>query len=335
MRAGGEAAYAWAKACGILGKAFLGPRLSRLYPVGRLAELDRLLFPDSPLQLPERELSARLERRISERAAARTAAVVAAFSDPPAALSRLIAAFEYADLSRCLAAVAAGERERPAVVDLGRFGTVDFDAYPDVAKMTAGTEFTWLPDALASGRSAVEIGTELDGRYYRSLWASAASLGSADRRVFEDFVAEEIALKNIVWALRLRVYYGLGADELRAFLVDVERDGRSLAEDALKAAGFALDRREDWLRWRPRYLLGGGLPGEGWRVDPRRVQGAAARRLYALARASFRRHPLSVGAFVCWAKLLQREEDLLTSVAEGLVLGIAPREVVSSLEASA
>ncbi|MFA6505959.1 MAG: V-type ATPase subunit [Treponemataceae bacterium] len=335
MRGAGQRAYVWAKACGIIGKTYLGARTSQLFPITRLAELDRLLFPSSPLELPERELSARLERRVSDRAASRTVGIVSSFKKPAAALVRLISAYEYADLARTLAAVAAGERNPPEVTDIGSFRTVHFEAYPDVAKMTFRTEFSWLAEKKVSPESLVEIETDLDRRYYYALWSEIVDLPRSDRNVFQELVSEEISLKNIVWALRLRVYYGIEGEDLARRLVDVKYKGHSLADDAIRIGDFALDRKEDWKNWKRRYLLNEEKPGEFWKIDPRRVQNAASRRLYSRARCLFRMNPSSLGAVACFAKLVQFEEDLLTSVAEGLCLGLSPRDVVAALEVSA
>jgi hypothetical protein len=63
----GERAYAYAKACGIIGKSFVGKRIEELAPLTRLSELDRLVFPEDPHNLPEKELIRDLEKRFIER----------------------------------------------------------------------------------------------------------------------------------------------------------------------------------------------------------------------------------------------------------------------------
>lgn len=331
MAGAGERDFVWAKACGVVGKAFLGRRLSRLYSVARLSELDRLAFPDSPSNLPEKELSARFERKLAERAASRVVALVSLFAAPPGALVRLVRAFEYADLTRCLAALAAGDAAGPEPTPIGRFRTLRFDAYPDLDRMTSDTEFAWVPSAFTSADALVETESELDRRYYRLLWEDVSRLGGADREPFEEIVAEEVVLKNIVWALRLRVYYGIEGSGVEGRLLDLSRHGVSLAADARSTAAFSLDRPEDWRLWKRSYLLSDAAQGDSWRVDPRLVQNAAARSLYRTARRLFRFSPGSAGAIACFAKLVQYEEDILTSVAEGLALGRNAREVVSHL----
>jgi hypothetical protein len=334
VRGRGEQAYAWAKASGIVGSSFLSRRLPSLLALNRPSDLDRLLFPVSPLQLPERELSVALQRRIAERSAARTLAIVDCFSAPAPPLVLLLRAYEYVDLKSALAASVSGEREAPSHVDLGRYGQLRWDAYPDFSRMAAGTEFSWI-DPPASDAELVDVESELDKRYYAALWDQVRRLPRRDRFGLEALIAEEISLKNVVWSLRLRAYYGLSGVDLDGRLLDLRRGAVSLAADARACADFALDRRADWQKWRRRSLLNLDSGGASWRVDPRAVQNAAARRLYAASRRVFRSCPFSVASIAAFIRLMQFEEDILTSVAEGLALGLSAKEVIAVLEVSA
>jgi hypothetical protein len=125
VRAAGELAFAWAKASGMIGKAFLGPRVSRLFSV-TVCPNSTASVPRLPPICPTRGLSAVLERRISERAVRPHAPHRVVLLLSAAAIRRLASAFEYASLSRCLAAAAAGERRMPAVPDLGAFSTLKY-----------------------------------------------------------------------------------------------------------------------------------------------------------------------------------------------------------------
>lgn len=334
MAARGEQAYAWAKASGILGASYLGPRIDGLTSLSRPADLDRLLFPDSPLQLPSRELSTALQRRIADRSASRAVVLVSSFSAPPPPLVRVLRAYEYSDLKSALAAAAGSEREAPSHVNLRGFGRVRWEAYPDLKRMTGRSEFSWIVPP-ADDQALLAVETELDKRYYASLWEEVQRLDRGSREGLENLIAEEISLKNVVWSLRLRTYYGIEGEDLDRRLLVLRRGSRSLAADARSCRAFALDRREDWLKWRRFPLLNREVPGAPWRVDPRAVQNAASRSLYAAARRVFRGYPFSIASIAAFIKLLQFEEDLLTSVAEGLSLGLSSREVLSALEVSA
>jgi vacuolar-type H+-ATPase subunit C/Vma6 len=346
----GERAYVYAKACGIIGKSFVGKRIAGLGAVTRLSELDRLVFPQSFRELPERELLLDLEQRVIARSAEQITTIVGAFSNPPELLVRLLRSYEYGDLKGVLSALAAGERKPPEYTNLGRFGTVHFDAYPDLAAMVRGTEFEFLlseksPQAMGeSGGMLVQA--KLDKQYYTLLWESLFRLPKADRAGIEAILGEEIALRNIVWALRLRTYYAMNADQVREKLVFLNKTGvkssaadqadeNNLASEAVATLNLPLDTFDPWASWKRASMLNPAVSGEIWTADPRYFQNAASRYLYRMARLSFRRSPFSMNTAACFIKLKQFEEDLLTSIAEGLGLGMPARDVFSLLEVEA
>jgi vacuolar-type H+-ATPase subunit C/Vma6 len=341
MPGAGERAYVYAKACGIIGKSFLGKRMSRLGGLTRLSELDRLVFPQASRDLPERELLVDLEKRIIGRSVKQILAVVDSFSKPPQLILRLVKSYEYGDIKSVLNALGGGNTGTPAkppfFTDLGRFGAVRFAAYPDLNAMFKGTEFEFLLkeklDSAAEGETS-DLQTKLDQHYYTSLWESLKALPRNDTRCIGNIIAEEISLKNAVWALRLRTYYHMSAEEVRGRLVSVPRGrGRgSLAEDAAASLSMALDNYADWEKWKRAAFLNPPHPGEAWTADPRYFQNAAAEYLYRLARSCFRRRPLSIDTSSCFIKLKQFEEDILTSVAEGLGMGMPAGDIFALLE---
>jgi vacuolar-type H+-ATPase subunit C/Vma6 len=355
MPGSGERAYVYAKVCGIVGKSLVGKRVSSLTRVDRLSALDRLIFPKDSRELPERELLPDLERRITGRAVSQILSIVSSFSRPPELLLRLLRTWEYADLKSALNALVSGEPGFPAWTDLGSFGTLRFAAYPDLAAMLKGTEFEFLLDRemdLVKGGDAVKAQTELDRHYYGALWQALKKLPAGDRVASERILGEEISLRNCIWALRLRTYYGMASAEVSERLMDIRPlkavkaghrtrppasvsrpgPGDSLAADARASLDFALDNRPAWTGWRRERFLNPELPGRPWTADPRYFQNAAGDYLYRLALHSFRRRPFSLDTAFCFIRLKQYEEDLLTSVAEGLGLGMSSQDVFAMLE---
>jgi hypothetical protein len=326
----GERSYVFAKACGIVGKSFVGKRIPRLPGLGRLSELDRLVFPASGRDLPERELLLDLENRIIGRSVRQILSIVGSFAKPPELLVRLVRSYEYSDLKSCLALIAEDPSDprlgsrKPLFTDIGPFGTVHFELFPDLPAMLGGTEFEFL---LKKDHASPEIlQTELDRLYYVKLREALEKLSKKDRLASEKILGEEIALRNIIWALRLRIYYGMENEKIRDHLI------LPPASDVLAALDLPLDNRDAWKGWGRESFLNAAHPGEPWRLDPRYFQNAASEYLYRLALHSFRRSPLSLDTSFCFIKLKQFEEDLLTSVAEGLGLGMSGRDVFSLLE---
>jgi hypothetical protein len=265
---------------------------------------------------------------------------VNSYARPPEFLVRLLRSYEYGDLKSALAAIAGGEARAPSFTDLGRFGVVKFGAYPDVAAMTRGTEFEFLVSQTpGEGDEGITLQTGLDKQYYAALWESLYRLKRRDRAGIEAVLSEEISLRNVVWVLRLRTYYGMAGDEIRGKLIDLKIPvsgrggfgGRSLTADAEAALELPLDTYAPWASWkRAAFLNPEG--SEGWIADPRYFQNAASRHLYRLARHYFRRRPFSIDTAACFIKIKQFEEDLLTSIAEGLGIGMTSRDVFALLE---
>ncbi|MDR0669684.1 MAG: V-type ATPase subunit [Treponema sp.] len=345
----GERAYVYAKACGIMGKSFVARRIPELTRPDRLSALDRLVFPRESRELPERELLPDLERRITKRAVSQILSIVSSYSRPPELLLRLLRTWEYADLKSSLNALVGGESSFPSWTGLGPFGTVRFAAYPDLAAMLKGTEFEFLLSRemnLVRGGDAVLAQTLLDKHYYSCLWQAVKKLPVSDRTEAEKIIAEEISLRNCIWALRLRSYYGMPGREVSEHLMDIGpvkrgksfRKGEnvpapvSLAADARAMLDFSLDSRSAWEGWRRERFLNPEIPGRSWTADPRYFQNATGDYLYKRALRAFRRKPFSVDTAFCFIRIKQYEEDLLTSVAEGLGLGMSGQDVFSLLE---
>jgi len=355
---GGERAYAYAKACGIIGKSFVGKRVSALSKLNALNEFGRLVFPDATYELPGKELLIDLERRLLQRTTKHILSIIKSYTDPPELLIRQLRSCEYADLKTCLHHIIADKPAPANLCDLGRFGTVRFNEYPDLKAMLRGTEFTFIlsKDLNAADFDITALEAELDLKYYTLLLQSLQSLPADDRVFAQRILAEEISLRNCVWALRLRAYFDKTSSETEKYLMNLEIPeslpadipgdinprfslqrgadfGKvSLAQEAYESLYFPMDNRNPWKEWNWESLLNPEVPGEIWAADPRYFQNAASRYIYRLSLRCFRRAPFSINAEFCFIKLKQFEEDLLTSVAEGLGLGMGGADVFNMIE---
>ena len=361
----GERAFAFAKACGIIGKSFVGKRISALGRLNSLNELNRLVFPEVLRELPGRELLIDLEGRILRRTTQQILAIIGSYANPPELLIRQLRSCEYSDLKTCLYHISTGRKNPPALSDIGRFSTIRFKAYPDLVNMLTGTEFEFiLSKDLKAMKSAdfdfTPIEAELDLRYYTLLVQSLRRLSASDRLFARQILADEISLRNCVWALRLRTYFNKKPEQVEKYLMDQtmpysftnipgaiyprmeshnngSASGReiSLAAEARESLQFPLDIRSAWKKWRWESLLNREKAGENWVADPRFFQNAASHYIYRLSLRCFRLMPFSVNSIFCYIKLKQFEEDLLTSVTEGLGLGMAGKDVFDLIEAPA
>ena len=357
----GERAYAFTKACAILGKSFIGERVSALASLRSLSELDRLLFPDQRHDLPGPELLAELENRIVKRSIENIISVIKSFDKPPAALVYQLRSFEYADIKTCLHYLGEGKKTMPPFYDLGDFGTVQFKLFPDIHAMLEKTEYNFLlaklPDKFnGSNCDLTVLEAELDFHYYLFLTESMYLLSGDDREIACRILAKEISLRNCMWALRLRTYFKMTGNEAGKHLMDIKmpapsddpgqqlhinkttgnnKNKISLAKDAFVSLDKPLDSRTEWRGWKWEKLLNPKKPNQIWEADPRYFQNAASHYLYRQAYKNFRGVPFSVSAIFCFIKLKQFEEDLLISISEGLSLGMNPGDVFSLLGVTA
>jgi len=338
------APYAYAKACGIIGKSFIGKRMSSLAGLRSLGELDRLVFPESHSELPGKELLLDLEKRLIARSIRQILLIVSSYDKPPELLVQMIRTYEYSDLKACLQSITSGEKDRPALCDIGHFRTVNFNAYPDIEAMLENTEFAFLLtdeiESIKTGGADINlIETKLDYIYYTRLTECMPRLSSEDRVIIQRILLEEISLRNCAWALRLRTFFNKSAKETAGYLMEIKTQDKkdkdfSLAAAALESLEFPLDTRQAWDGWKWESLLNKEKPHEHWKADPRHFQNAASQYLYRLTLRSFHILPMSISSIFCFIKIKQFEEDFITSIAEGLAIGIDSTGVFNLLEVS-
>jgi len=352
-----DSGYAYAKAAWIIGKSFLGKRISLLANIHTLHDLEKLVFPDNYKELPGRELLVDIEKRITDRAVKQIYSVVNSYEEPPKLLVRMLKSFEYSDLKECISHIAGGNKEMPKISDIGRFKTVSFNAYPDIVSMIKKTEFEFLlSEDLKSIKQGMgfsnpawksinlmSVETKLDHHFYRNLLDSLSELPDEEQEDAVRLIADEISLRNCVWALRLRTYYQKTEIETIKYLMDLKLPAvnkiynaflkrSSLCAESRASLSLPLDVRAPWHGWRWERFLNPEEPSVHWTCDPRHFQNAASFYINHLAYHNFHSSPMSISALYCFIKLKLFEEDLLTSVAEGISLGMDSTGIFKLLE---
>ncbi|MDR2193428.1 MAG: V-type ATPase subunit [Treponema sp.] len=333
----GERAYIYAKACGIIGKSFIGKRINSLWNVNRLTELDRLVFPERSGELPERELLPDLEKRITARSIAQIGTIIRCFRNPPELLTLMLQSYEYENLKNTLASLANNEAKPPRITDIGTFRTINFEAYPDIEGMLKNTKFEFLLNELKKSpemiRDTIALQTKLDIHYYTRLYTALERLPRVDRVGIEKIIDDEIRLRNVSWTLRIRTYYNMSVERIKTMLITI--DGKKdFTGDALASCAFSLDTRSDWSRWKWAKFVNNEKPTPNssyWSLDPRYFQNKVSLYLYKCTYERFHSKPFSLVPAFCFIRLKQSEEDLLTSVAEGFGFGLPCRETLGLL----
>ncbi len=323
----GADAFVYARACALKAKSWIGPRAKKLFGVRRLQDLWVTLYDDPPPMVPEGLLALLLERKFEQRVVDEFLELLSAYETPDPVSVALLSLYEYNNLKSESSALAQGKTERPFIVSIGPYSLFRHDAWPDLAEITRGTPCSWY-DRVPEAEERTEWETRLDHEYYRNLWKAVLSLGGADRDAVEPLIKEEIILQNIVWALRLRVYYGMGEDAVAPMLAgEGDPSAAALRRPALQALTRSPDTWSEWADWDYAWLLNRGEEGTPWNLDPRRAQLEADRKLFRMAQNRFHRNPFTAGVLVAFFKLKQLEEQMVRVAAEGLRLGATAEQV--------
>lgn len=317
-----ELAYLYSRVCGSFSKAFLGKRGADLSAYRGIVDLWRAVFGSTAPELPGPRLVRLAERKFTGEALSgfrRLATCLPADDRFVDALGRKV---EYAWVK----SIALGIRTKlvscPATSDPGLNPDFDPDLYPDPEKMFAGGRFAWIDSPGIADQAVLE--NKLDKQYYAELWKAVNAISANRAGDILQLVALEAELQNVIWTMRLRRYFGFGEEAIRGRLVELP--GADTASAALASLGFAMDRRQDWSRWKWEKLLGPDTSRSEWKLDVRTAELAARRVVYLAVRKSLHRFPFSYTPLYCHFKLKEYETALVSGLFEGVAIGSPPGE---------
>lgn len=175
--------------------------------------------------------------------------------------------------------------------------------------------------------------TKEDKKRIMALWNAISSLGGSDREYLEQLYKMEISFKNILWVLRLKVFYHFTNEEISEHLVyaaERHRKDDVLAREAIAILDKDISSYDDWKSWRYAQFLNPHEEGAIWEVDPCWIERSLKNYLAKSYKRFFHKVPMSVTSLVSWFRIKQYELDCIRTVAEGLRLGVE-RETVMNL----
>lgn len=325
-------AYVFAKAGGMLGKSFTGPRAAKLFTVKSLAELWTLIFKTDVPLVPETLLARQIEAEAGSRFVNQYVHLIEMYTHPDEILVEQLRFFDIENLKEIGAALCAQEQKMPAVIDIGKYSMFHSNKWPDIAKITEGSPYAWynrIPDIHEQQKFDMRLDTE----YVQRIWTAANRVtGEAKEPVVEMF-RREFIMKNIIWAIRLKVYYDMSVEEIKTHLAYVdEKPGKSdpVYGPALDAAEKAVDSYEDWSSWKYASFLNPHEEGNVWKIDPRWVESSFRVDDSRRAEKLFHAFPLTVAVPVAWFKIKQHELDCIRTATESIRLSADSSEAMKA-----
>lgn len=329
MDKSGASAYVYAKASGIIARSFVGNRTIKLFETKSLSELWSLIFNTEVPMVPEIMLAKQIEVEAQKKFIKQYIDLVSCYSKPEPIFTILLRFYEYSNLKDVVSSLVTGKNQLPSLVDIGKFATIDYSKYPDLAKMTENTEFAWcteIPDI----HKEKDFEYKLDLQYVRSVWAAIQKLPKLERIPVENFIKQSFSQRNVAWVVRLKLYYKYTNEQIKKRLLSISEnptENDPIAGEAIKVLDLPVDSWADWKQSVYSDCLNPYLGSDDWTVDPRWLQQAMSKKNNALALKTFRQYPFTANVLVTWFKMKQFELDCIRTAAEGLRLNVSSSEI--------
>ena len=304
----------------MLASSFAGRRLNKLFEARSLHDLWTLVFGGEVPVVPEVMLAKLVEREAEKRFVADYITLLKMYLEPDGILIELLRFFDYDNLKEIGAELCFKTGVEPDIVDIGKYSMLNYAAGKDIEKLVKGSAVSWY--RVPAPAEQADFDARLDRQYIDGLWAAVKALPHAEREPVERIIKQEIIFHNILWAIRLRVYFSFSKEEILPLLAYGGADGMSdgLAREAVKILDYPVDSYEAWAQWKHAALLNPHEEGVFWTIDPRWVQHAAKRLMYKTALSLFHRHPFTACVMVSFFKIKQYELDCVRTAAEALRL---------------
>jgi vacuolar-type H+-ATPase subunit C/Vma6 len=318
-------AFIMAKVYGIISRSFIGENYRDLLRLKSLSELSEHLFPGETAQPAPQPLPIELEARIVRASIEAMTYVLDYFQDPPPILVHTARKLEYQNVKSVVRGIVNGQLENVRLWDLGKYAAIRLNGAKDMRKAIQASPYSWiLPLLETEPLSLVE--NRLDKEYYARFMQLARALPARDRVGVVRLGTAEIALANVIWALRLRFFFKMDAVQAGTLLVG----GTSSSVRAAVAEAFEIpaDSTDGWRKWRYGWLLEDQLADSFTAPDPIRAEQKASQALYARAHAAFHQNPFTLGPLVAYFKLKEYEAGLLGIAAEALNLSLPEQDVL-------
>ena len=325
--------FSYAKAAGLLSKAFVKDRTRLLFENESLADLWTLLFKEPAPLVPETILAHQIEERAFSDFLSQYLFFLNQYDKPPLILTDKLKRYEVENLKEIVGALCSGEKELPHLLDLKDFSKINLKAWPDLAKMTEGTDYQWLKK-LPQADEQQKIEFELDLRLLRENWKAINNCHGDDKQGHIQLFLDEFVIKNIIWALRLKLFYEMPQEQIVEnlfYVTDSPDKNDPVAAPALKVLNFDVQRHSDWEKWEFAKYLNPYEPGAVWCVDPVWIERRYIEHQAVTAMQIFHRYPMEDVALAAWFKVKSYELTCIRTAVESLRLNINSREAMEAV----
>lgn len=326
----GASAYTYAKMSAMLGRLFVGERALQLFDTKSLSELWSLVFESPVPQLPESLLANKIEAEATSDFIKQYSKILDNFSSPDPFLFSLLKRYDVENLKVISAALSLGETEIPNIVDLKNYAELNYSAWPNIKKITENSRFKWY-DKVPLPEERVKMDMRLDLEEIQFLWKSVNRLTDSSRKILVDYFQHLFSVKNMLWALRLKIYYKMTNEEIvkKLFYVSEQpSETDPICKYAFEILNKEIDNYEHWKKWRFSSFLNFYEEGNIWSIDPVWVEQKFRFGEVKKARQIFHQNPMTYASLAMFFVLKEQEVDCIRAATEALRLNASREEAL-------
>ncbi len=316
-------AFLHGKMHGIYAKSKFDERLLSLSRLSSLSELAKALFPSEENAVADRNLVNVLQVRFEKKNLGLLLGLLSLSPEPHPLLVQVVKEYEYRNLKTLVRMKGSSVRD-VELWDIGKYKSIPaaFEGFPGYL---AKSPYSRLAEKIANG-SVFEIELYLDEEFNKSIAENVRSLPSREKLLIEPLFKKETILNNLVWALRLRWYYGYSFEETKALLFTLGYDNiEKLVEQFYS---FSLDNPELWSNWKYGWVLGRQQDGK---LSPPEAETRVMNYLTRKYSLTFHNNPFTLASIYAFFRLKTMEIRFMKTVSEGIRMNVPASELAELL----
>ena len=326
----GASAYIYAKVCSLVSKAFVGENAVRLFNAKSLSELWDVLFKSPCPQIPEQMLANKIENQAVDTFISEYTSLLQLYTKPDPFLVELLRRYEVTNIKVMSAALSLGEQEIPRTVYLGKYELFNYSAWPNLKKITEKSNFPWY-DHVPTPEERQQMDYKLDLQEIRALWKYVTKVSDSSRHALVEYFTEDYKIKNMLWALRLKIYYQMPNEEILKnlfYISDKPSFEDPLCKCAIEILDKAPDNYNDWKKWRYSSYLNPHEEGQLWTVDPMWIEQKLRIGDVKRIKKVLHQFPLTYASLVMYFRIKLQELNAIRAATEALRLNADKSEAM-------
>lgn len=170
--------------------------------------------------------------------------------------------------------------------------------------------------------------------FIKKIWKSLPNKLSDSNASLNNLYKEEFILKNITWALRLKIFYKMKKEDIipkLMYVTDNPDADDPLAAPAIQVLDYPLSNYSLWKKWKYKKYLNPVIDEQNWQVDPSWIENAVKLKIQKMANNLFHQYPNTTTSLIAWFLIKNYELSCIKTAVESLRLNINSEEAMCAV----